>query len=254
MRTSSLGCRFIFLSVTLFAFPLLAQNTPTTDIQMVNPYGLYMDLNKAFSDNLPQFQQQLESVLKDLNKGKAPETLQWVKAAVANLDAFIDKIRPDPNFDQIEASFDKMKTALQQAEAALQKKNIPAAKRALQRADIMAKVLVESPVMKMTQAQIDLDQASRQIVQKDYVAAGMFIDQALTHIQDIKADNNPKLASALGSIKNDLVLLHQQAILGKAADAEKGRSIWKYMQQTQANSMSYYYDMWSSTYHPWDFN
>lgn len=242
---------FVFI---FSASPLRAQRSPQADIQMTNPYSLYLDLNKAFLENLPQFQQQLESILKDFNKGKAPETLQWVKGVLNNLDVLIDKIRPDPNFDQIEASFDKMKATLRQAEAALQKKNIAAAKKALQRADIMAKVFVESPVMKMTQAQIDLDQASRQIAQKDYVAAGMFINQALEHIQGINADNNPKLASALGSIKSDLVILHQQAIIGKAQDESKGRSIWQHMQQTQANSMSYYYDMWSSTYHPWDFN
>ena len=226
----------------------------TSDIQTGNPYQYYSDINQVLSDKLPAFKEELEAMIKDFSKGKAPETLQWVREKIANGDASIDRIRPDPNFDQIEDAWDKIKSGLTQAEAALQRKNYGAAKKALQRTDIMAKVLLESPVLKMTQAEIDLDQASQHLNNKDYIAAGMFLDQALTHIQGINIEKNPKLGSQLDGIKNQIVIAHQQVILGKYKADSDNRSIWRQMRQAQTASWSHYYDMWSNTYRPWDNN
>jgi hypothetical protein len=248
--TYALLAAFLFGSAGLAALAL----AQTSDIQAGNPYQYYADINQVLSDRLPAFKEELEQMIKDFNRGKAPETLDWVRQKIANGDAFIDKIRPDPNFDEIEASWDKLKAGLSQAETALKSKNYPAAIKALKRTDVMAKVLLESPMMKMTQAEIDVDQASQRLNNKDYIAAGMFLDQALTHLQGINIEKNPKLSAKIDSIKSQIVIAHQQVILGKAKTDQDSRSIWRQMRQAQVDSWSHYYDMWSNTYRPWDNN
>ncbi|MFO1520407.1 MAG: hypothetical protein U1F57_12225 [bacterium] len=175
-----------------------------------------------------------------------------MKERISQLNAIIDPIRPDPNFDQVEDSFDRIKNSLLKAESALQKKNYAAARKALQQSDIYAKVLLESPVLHMTLAEIDLDQASLRIANKDYIASGLFLEKALDHIKALEVNDNPKLTSQINQIKNNIVVLHQQTILGKYKDELAGRSIWRQMRQAQVESMSHYYDMWSRTYHPWE--
>jgi len=245
---------FFILFAGAFLFLLPPALTQQSDITSGNPYQYYSDIDQALTTKLPDFQQQLEGVIKDFNKGKTPETLEWLKTTIAKGDAFIDRVRPDSNFDQLETSFDQIKNALVQAEAALQKKNYAAAKKALQRADVLTKVLLESPMLKMTQASIDLDQAGQRINNKDYIAAGMFLDHALDNLQGINIEKNPKLAAELDGIKNQIVITHQQVILGKYKADQDSRSIWKQMRQAQVESWSHYYDMWSNTYRPWDNN
>jgi len=237
----------VLLSSALLSEPAFSQNS---EIQSGNPYQYYSDINQVLSDRLPAFKEELEGMIADFNKGKAPETLEWVKQKIANGDALIDRIRPDPNFDEIEEAWDKMKASLSQAETALKNKQYAAAKKALQRTDVIARVLLESPVLKMTQAEIDLDQASLHLSNKDYIAAGMFLDEALNHIQGINIEQNPKLNAQMQSIKNQIVIAHQQVILGKYKAESDSRSIWRQMRQAQVDSWSHYYDMWSNTRRP----
>jgi hypothetical protein len=248
---SQLAKRLLMLAVSfssaLLAGPAFSQNP---EIQSGNPYQYYSDINQVLTDRLPAFKEELEGMIADFNKGKAPETLEWVKQKIANGDALIDRIRHDPNFDEVKDAWDKLKASLSQAETALKNKQYAAAKKALQRTDVIAKVLLESPFLKMTQAEIDLDQASLHLNNKDYIAAGMFLDEALNHLQGLNIEKNPKLSSKMESIKNQIVIAHQQVILGKYKVESDNRSIWRQMRQAQVDSWSHYYDMWSNTRRP----
>ncbi len=246
---------FLLCSLNFYAFSALSQQPPASIGQGEgNPYVLYSDLDRTLSTNLPNLKEKLNSLLSDFKKGKTPPSLEEVKAINATLSHILERIRPDPNFDFIEKSLDEIRNSLSKAEGALQKKNLREAQRELQRSATHTKILLESPLLKMTEAEIDLDQASQRIINKDYVAAGLFLERALNHIQGLKFDGNPKLTAQLGQIRNNIVLVHQQTILGQYKDELANRAIWKQMRQAQVDSMSHYWDMWSNTYRTWDTN
>jgi len=126
-------------------------------------------------------------VLQTLNKkGALPDDLKSLEDDMQILDNILAKLREDPNFDEIKVSLDQINNSLKQAQVAYKNKQIEKAKILLKKSAIYTKILIESPLMKMTQAEIDMDQAALRVGSKDYVAAGSFINEALDHLQGIQ--------------------------------------------------------------------
>lgn len=226
-------------------------NAQDSDLALGNSYYRYSQVEQDLTQELPALRDEIKTVLQSLDqKGNLPENLKTLDDDMQKLTTTLSKLRDDPSFDQVEASLDQINNSLKQAQVAYQNKQLAKSKALLKKSAVYVKILVDSPLMKMTQAEIDMDQASMRIGNKDYVAAGSFIDQALGHLQGIQIQGNEKLNQQLSQIKNKLVVIHQQAMLGKYKDDQDSRSVWKNMKQVQVDSLSHYYDMWSNTYNP----
>ncbi len=237
-----------FLTISFSSLILGAENT---SLDLGSSYNRYSQVEQDLTKELPSLRDEVKTILKTLNqKGTLPENLKSLADDIVLLDSIVGRVREDPNFDEVEASLDQINNSLKQAQNAYRKNQLGQARALLKKSAIYTKILIESPLLKMTQAEIDMDQASTRIGNKDYVAAGLFINQALDHLQGMQIQGNMKLNDQLAQIKNKLVVLHQQTILGKYKDDQDSRSIWKNMRQVQVDSLSHYYDMWSNTYNP----
>ncbi len=240
---SSLG-----LFLAFFSLNLSAQNA---SLNVGNSYYRYSQVEADLTKELPELRNEVKTVLQTLNqKGALPDDLKSLEDDMQTLDNILAKLRDDPNFDEIEESLDQINNSLKQAQIAYKSHQVEKAKTLLKKSAIYTKILIDSPLMKMTQAEIDMDQASLRIGNKDYIAAGSFINEALDHLQGIQIPSNDKLNQQITQIKSKLVVLHQQTMLGKAQDDKDSRSVWKNMRQVQVDSLSHYYDMWSNTYNP----
>ncbi len=241
---------FIGFLVLFFSSSIGAQNS--SQLEVGDSYDRYRTLETTLSSTLPDLKAACENLLKDLKDGTIESSLDSVKTqreALENLEA---KLKQDESFNIIEDSLERIQGALGRAENALEKKKIAMAKLALQKTVLYTKILLESPVLKMTQTQIDLQEASIRIRNKDYNASAAYINSALGRIGGMQIEGDPALQQQMNQIKSDLALLHQQTILGQAQEEEAAHSIWKRMQDAQWNSMGNYYNLWSQTYHPWD--
>lgn len=236
------------MGASLLAFSLQAQNA---SLNLGDSYYRYSQIEQDLTKELPSLRNEVNNILKAINqKGALTDDLKSLNDDIQALDATLSKLRDDPNFDSVETMLDQVNNSMKQAQDAYQKKQLDKAKALLKKAAVYTKILIDSPMMKMTQAQIDMDQASLRINAKDYVAAGSFINEALDHLQGIQIPGSDKINQQMTQIKNKLVVLHQQAMLGKAKDEQDSRSVWKNMKQVQVDSLSHYYDLWSDTYNP----
>ncbi len=237
---------FLAGATLLAALSLQAQ---TSSLNLGDSYYRYSQIEQDLTKELPSLRDEVKTILQNLNqKGVLGNDLKSLNDDIQALDNTLSKLRDDPNFDQVETMLDQVNNSIKQAQDAYNKKQVDKAKVLLKKAAVYTKILIDSPMMKMTQAQIDMDQASLRINSKDYIAAGSFINQALDHVQGIQIQGNEKLNQQMAQIKNKLVVLHQQAMLGKYKDDQDSRSVWKNMRQVQVDSLSHYYDLWSDSY------
>lgn len=236
------------LGALLLSAPLKAQNA---NLDLGSSYDRYSRVEQDLTKELPNLRNEVKTILQTLNqKGALADDLKSLDDNMQSLTNTLSKLRDDPSFDQIESSLDQINNSLKQAQVAYKNKQLAKAKTLLKKSAVYIKVLVDSPLMKMTQAEIDMDQASVRVGNKDYVAAGLFVNEALDHLQGINIQGNPKLNDQLTKVKSQLVVLHQQAMLGKYKDDKDSKAIWRNMKQVQVDSLSHYYDMWSNTYNP----
>lgn len=242
-------CNFLFiLGLGFFSLTSQAQEA---NLALGNSYNRYSQVEQDLTKELPALKNEVNTILQNLNQSaNLGADLKSLDDNIQSLTNTLSKLRDDPSFDSVEASLDQINNSLKQAQIAYQNKQMGKAKALLKKSAVYVKILIDSPLMKMTQAEIDMDQASLRIGSKDYVAAGLFINEALDHLSGIQIQGNAKLTDQINQIKNKLVVLHQQTILGKAQDDKDSRSVWKNMRQVQVDSLSHYYDMWSDTYNP----
>jgi len=212
-----------------------------TEIQS-SPYELYSNVEQSLTSMLPELKEQLEALSKNIKNSS--QSFKSIKTNLSKLEAISKKIQSEENFKQIHASIEKIKSLTDHANQLTKENKIAEAKRELNKSILYTKILLKSPVIKMSEAQIDLDQANQRIEKKDYIAAGLFLEKSLSDLNEIKMDD-PKLEQQIQKIKKDILITHRQIMLGKYKDNLATKSVWKRMRQTQVDSFSHYYDLWS---------
>ena len=248
MKKSKMWGSFLLLGLVMVSG---SAKTQTSSLDLGNSYYRYSQVEQDLTKELPELRNEVKTLLQTLNqKGVLAYDLKSLDDDIQNLTNTLSKLSDDPSFDQIEVTLDQINNSLKQAQVAYKNKQLNKTKTLLKKSAIYIKILVDSPLMKMTQAEIDMDQASLRVGSKDYIAAGSFINQALDHLQGIQIQGNDKLNQQPSQVKSKLVVLHQQAMLGKYKDDQDSRSVWKNMRQVQVDSLAHYYDMWRNTYNP----
>src|SRR5262245_25021502 len=237
--------RFRLVVALVFLGSLLPRPAATqeeTKLEAGDSYIRFQEVQRDFSEKLPELISRGEIRLKELSQNKMPSDLPELRKRVSAVVDILQKLKEDPNFDPIKSSLEQIRTSLSQMDEALARKDLRSARDSLRRALTTAKVLEKSPLLQITLAEIDLDQASRRVNQKDFAGSAAYLEKSLSRLQGLKIEGNPKIQSELDGLKNEIVIVHQQTIMGKRQDDLSNRSIWKRMQQAQVESLSHYYD------------
>ncbi len=238
---------FICLLGNLFSPNIFAEKAEIES----SPYQLYSNVEQSLTTLLPELKGELENLSKSLKNSS--QSFKSVKKDLTKLELISKQIQSEQNFREIHSSIEKIKSLTQKANQLTQENKIKEAKQSLNQSILYTEVLLKSPVLKMSEAQIDLDQANQRIGRKDYIAAGMFLEKSLLHLNEIEMDDR-KLAGQIQKIKRDITITHRRIQLGKYKDELAKKSVWKRMRQTQVDSFSHYYDLWSQKYQPDDQN
>ncbi len=244
--------RFKVFVLTLLFANLISLNIFAVKSEIESsPYQLYSNVEQSLTSMLPELKEQLESLSKNLKNSS--QSFKSIKTNLSKLESISKQIQSEQNFQQIHSSIEKIKSLTDKANQLTKENKIKEAKQNLNQSILYTKILLKSPVLKMSEAQIDLDQANQRIERKDYIAAGMFLENSLTHLNAIKIEDR-KLENQIQKIKKDIVITQHQISIGKYKNSLASKSVWKRMRQTQVDSFSHYYDLWSQKYQPEDQN
>ncbi len=251
-----------FLSAFLLVFFLLnpgaqAQSNPPQTNQEQSEIGVKLN-DQQFSQVETQLEQGIPSILEQIkNIGDQVKLGNWEQAK-----QLLDQAKKDgqqvkrvleqgPQYDEIESYVDKIREAMALTEQALGARQKKPALQNLAQAYKWAKAISESPVLKLTATEIALGQASQQILQRDYNAAGLFLQKAVDSISEVQQD--PRVNSAeLNKLKNDIILTQQQVVLGKLQDEKRLNRFVPGLAAARVNALNTYYTVWDRSNMPWD--
>ncbi len=243
----------ILLPGFLFIFPLVSYaQGMKTEVQMGGPkMQQYIQVEGQVSQGLPDFLSKIQNAGIQLKKGKAAESLSSLNEAKADLENIMKVLGEDKAYQEIKNNFATVDDSLKNAIEALQGGKRKMATQAIAKAYRYGKALSESPTLKLTSTMVSLDVASQYIQNKNYSSAGTFLNRAIDTLGQI--ENNPKIdMKEVQNLKNDIVLLHQQVVLGKLADEKPIKTVYDRMAIANTNMLYQYYDMWSKNDVVWE--
>ena len=202
---------------------------------------------------LPEFMQGIQAAVDALKKNDweaSQASLASVRKTYANVMDALNKISGD---EERELGFRRIGQALDEADYALDARRKKEALDHLAQAYRLTKTLSQSPVLKLTATKVSLYYANQQIQSKNYTAAGDYLGRAVDNITAI--ENSPGMnQSELRSLKNSIVIAHQQIVLGKQADGGYMNNLYQRATAATSNALYQYYDMWTRTPVPWEQN
>lgn len=163
----------------------------------------------------------------------------------------IDKMGQVPGDEERELSFGKILNYLDEANYAIDQRRKSPALQNLTQAYKMTVALSKSPVLKLVASKVSLYLANQQIQGKNYASAGAFLDRAIDSLTEIQQDPNLN-QKEIDSLKNSIVIAHQQIINGQRYDGSYMSKIYQRATAATSNALYQYYDMWTRTPVPWE--
>ncbi len=251
-----------FVSVfflTIFLFTPVAQSQFNSPQSNRDSSEIGVNLNdQQFSQVETQLEQGIPNILEQIkNIGDQVKAGNWDQAKVLLEQAKKDGqqvkrvLEQGPQYDEIESYVDKIREAMALTDQAIISRQKRPALQNLAQAYKWAKAISESPVLKLTATEVALGQASQQILQRDYNAAGLFLQKAVDSISEVQQD--PKVNSAeLNKLKNDIILTQQQVVLGKLQDEKRLNRFVPGLAAARVNALNTYYTVWDRSNMPWD--
>ncbi len=202
---------------------------------------------------LPEFMQGIQDAVTALKKNDfkgSKAALDPVRQTYADVMSALKKI---PGDEERELGFQRIGQALDEANYSIDARRKKEALDELSQAYRLTKTLSQSPVLKLTATKVALYNANQQIQSKNYAAAGDSLGRAIDNITAI--ENDPGLdQKELRSLKNSIVIAHQQIVLGKKADGTYMSHLYQRATAATSNALYQYYDMWTRTAVPWELN
>lgn len=202
---------------------------------------------------LPEFMQGIQDTVSALKKndweasqaalGPVRQTYSKVMTALKNI----------PGDEERELGFQRIGQALDEANYSIDARRKKEALDQLAQAYRLTKTLSQSPVLKLTATKVALYNANQEIQSKNFTAAGDSLGRAIDSITAIEGDPSVD-QKELRSLKNSIVIAHQQIILGKKADGSYMSNIYQRATAATSNALYQYYDMWTRTAVPWELN
>ncbi len=223
-----------------------------TEIEMGGPkMKQYIQVEEQVSQGLPDFLGKIQNAGMQLKKGKTNDSLNSLQDAQTELESSMKVLGEDKAYQEIKNNFVTVDNSLKNASDALKLGKRKMANQAIAKAYRYSRALSESPALKLTSAMVSLDVASQYIQSKNYSSADNFLNRAIGILGQI--ENSPKIdTQEIQSVKNDVVVIHQQVVLGKLADEKPIKTVYDRMAIANTNMLYQYYDMWSKNDVVWE--
>lgn len=208
-------------------------------------------LQASVERNLQDLIKTLESTEKLLKQKKHDEAKTQIKKTSQDLQSIIANLDKDPDYKEITLYIKRVDLSLQDVLGALDAGRESIAKNELNNALNKLRLLQSSPVLKLSVTRHAIQLANRDILSKNYSSAGIFLQQAIDVLSQLEASSKIDLKE-VKSLKSDIVVAHQQVILGKAGEQKDLNQLYQRANVTTTDIFYQYYDMWTMTPTPWN--
>jgi hypothetical protein len=225
---------------------------PTSDVEMSSSAQPIIEAESQVQTGLPAFLvkiQQAQAMLRKNNWEGAQANIQQAKDA---LDITMVKLEKITTYEEVDLGLKHIELNLREALFALQHHRKADANREIGDAYKTTKALSVSPLLKLTTAKVSIGAANREILNKNYSNAGSLLQRAIDDLNALQG-NSTVDQQEINSLKNDIVIAHQQVILGKKiSDKNYLNQLYDRASAASSNALYQYYDMWTRTTLPWD--
>lgn len=249
MGAFSLRGLAVGLLVGVFPLTLLGQDQRVV-IEQGATTEIQIQLESKLQQGWPTLLEKIQNTAKHLRQGEQKEAKTNVKKILVQVESIRDLLKETEEFKEILIGFDEMEAALQEALLLNLEDQRRTALIKMSQAYHWAKTVSANPFLKMIATKLSLKLASDQVRAKDYPEASILLEQAIESLEEIQ--ENPKFDTPeIHRLKNDIVLLHHQVILGRLADEKKARSLYNKASFATHQHLFRFYDLWSRTEVPW---
>lgn len=240
------------LLISIFLGQAQAQPREKSAVEVGAP-STAIETEASVQRGLPEFMQGIQNAVTALKKNDfagSKEALDPVRKTYSDVMNALKKISGD---EERELGFQRIGQALDEANYAIEARRKKEALEQLAQAYRLTKTLSQSPVLKLTATKVALYNANQQIQSKNFTAAGDSLGRAVDNITAVENDAGVD-QKELRSLKNSIVIAHQQIILGKQADGTYMSNLYQRATAATSNALYQYYDMWTRTAVPWELN
>ncbi len=245
-------CKTLFL-VTLFLIPQLAvAQSYETDISLNPEVKNLVEIETNLNKRLEKLVRNLQNLANMTEKGDYLQARRLLLEMKKNIDHAERAVANQKSLTSLKKFLKSLENDLRTTNRALMKSNKKKALDALTDAYRRAQALkdADSPVFKLTSAEIALNQASQLISGKDYQNAALYLEQAINYITEIQT-SGPINTQQLNQLKSDIIVTHQQVVLGKLEDEKALGRFVPGLEAARYNTIHSYYDIWSRSDEPW---
>jgi len=232
------------LCIALFTVPLAHAQGPQSDVQYGSQMSKEIDLESQAERGVPGLLDDLERAQNSLKRNDFQESQSAVEQARKEIAAMQKVLSDNPEYREVAMSLKKIDFTLEEAGFALQVRQKAKAGAELTQATRFTKSLAASPVLKLTATKVSLMLANREIQGGNYGSAAAWLDRAIDNITALLQSPNANQAE-LTALKNDIVIAHQQVIIGKMKDRSYLNKLYDRASAATTNAMYQYYDMWT---------
>jgi len=226
---------------------------PTHDVQMGKAPSDEVQVDTQITQGMPGFLDDVDRALSSLKSNDLKGSEEAVAQARKDLAKIESYLGDNPDYEEVHMSLEKIDMSLQEGQMALHTNRKQLAMQHLTQAERFTKILKESPVAKLTGTKVALNLANREIQGGNYASAGLYLQQAIDFLTAIQ-DNGKVDQKSINALKNDIVIAHQQVILGKMNKKNYLDNLYNRASAATSNAMYQYYDMWTMTPTPWNQN
>jgi len=186
----------------------------------------------------------LERAANSLKRNDFEDSQAAVAQARKEIAAMQKILADNPEYREVSMSLKKIDLTLEESAMAMQVRQKAKADAELQQATRFTKSLAASPVLKLTATKVSLMLANKDIQGGNYGSAAAWLDRAIDSITALLQNPNVN-QQELTALKNDIVIAHQQVILGKMKDRSYMNKLYDRASAATTNAMYQYYDMWT---------
>ncbi|MCP5468412.1 MAG: hypothetical protein H7A32_04000 [Deltaproteobacteria bacterium] len=243
------------LLLFIYSGPSLQSQTFDKDVSLGTETKRLVQIEEDLGQRLKSLIDNLQKLAEITKKGNYVEARRLLLEMKKNLDQAERDVSGQRSLTSLKKFMSQLESDLRNANRALMKANKEEALNSLAQAYRRAQALedADSPVLKITAAEIALNNASDLIAGKDYQNAALYLEQAIDYITEIQT-SGPIKTLELNQIKSDIIITHKQVILGKLQDQKALSRFVPGFEAARYNAINSYYDIWSRSDEPWRVN
>ncbi len=234
----------LWLFLMTLVLPAAQAQQPKSDVEYGSQMAKEVEVENQAQEGVPGLFDDLNKAIDSLKKNDFEDSQAAVTQARTEVGAMLQVLGKNPEYQEVTMSLERIDMALQEAGMSLKSRRKPQASAQLNQALKFTKVLAASPVLKLTATKVSLRLANREIAGGNYGSAAAWLERAINSLTAIM--ENPNInQKEITALKNDIVIAHNQVIVGKMKDKSYMGKLYDRASAATTNAMYQYYDMWT---------